>query len=502
MALLVVAASFRAASAYAQTPPPPAPASDDEDLEVPASLTPAATPCPTVPAPPTSVSSAASSEPAAPPAATAPRADAAQPTAKTTAVAGSAAQPASEPAAGSREPQPPTTTKPEPSWLDGFRLSGYIQGQYQHSRLSEDQLQQGGAPFNQNQFLVRRARLRIDRVWDFASAALELDANTVRGPRVGIRRAEAALFYQGKNAAELPPLVQLSVGVMDIPFGYELNESARTRWFMERSQGSLSMFPTEPDVGAKLSGGVSFVRYAVAVMNGEPVDENGFPRDPNNAKDVLARFTAEGPLNDKLQLSGGTSFAYGKGFHAGQDAGKSRLSWLDANEDGAAQAGEVMGVLGSAATPSENFERWAIGLEAGAWLKTKLGLSHLYGEAYVATNYDRGVLPSDPVGDRVDARQAGAYVALTQELFQYGVVGFRAAFYDPNSDLIEVRGGKALPKTQTITTLSPLVGLVLPQRARLLFQYDFIRDYLARDAVGVPTNADNNQRTLRLQVEL
>ena len=502
MALLIAAASFRAASAYAQTPPPPAPASDDEDLEVPASQTPAATPSPTVPAPTTSVSSAASSEPAAAPAANAPRADAAQPTARAAAVEGTAAQPASEPAVGSGEPQPPAAKPAEPSWFDGFRLSGYIQGQYQHSRISEDQLQQGGAPLNQNEFMVRRARLRVDRAWDFASAALELDANTVRGPHVGIRRAEAALFYQGKNTAELPPLVQLSVGVMDIPFGYELNESSSSRWFMERSHGSLSMFPTEPDIGAKLSGGVSFVRYSVAVMNGEPVDDNGFPRDPNNAKDVLARFTAEGPLNDKLTLSGGTSFVYGKGFHPGQDAGKSRLSWLDANEDGATQPGEVVGVPGSAATPSENFERWAIGLEASAWLETKLGLSHLYGEAFVASNYDRGVLPSDPVSSRTDARQAGAYVALTQEIKQYGVVGFRAAFYDPNSDLIEVRGGKALPKTQTITTLSPLVGLVLPKRARLLFQYDFIRDYLARDAVGVPANADNNQWTLRLQVDL
>jgi hypothetical protein len=203
-----------------------------------------------------------------------------------------------------------------------------------------------------------------------------------------------------------------------------------------------------------------------------------------------------------VQLSGGTSFAYGKGFHAGQDAGKSRVSWVDANEDGVAQPSELFGVPGSAATPSENFERWAIGLELGARLTTKLGESHLYGEAFVASNYDRGILPSDPVTTRVDARQAGGYVALTQELTRYGVVGLRAAIYDPNSDIIEVRGGKALPKTQTVKALSPLIGVVLPDRARLLFQYDFIRDYLARDEVGVPSNADNNQWTLRLQVNL
>jgi hypothetical protein len=381
------------------------------------------------------------------------------------------------------------------------RIGGYVQAQYQHSDLSEDQLQQGGAPLNQNQFSVRRFRVRLDRSWDFASASLELDANTLRGPRVGIRRAEGSLFYRGKNPDGIPPLVMLTAGVIDIPFGYELLESARTRWFMDRSIGGSALFPTEMDVGAKISGAVSFVRYAVAIMNGEPV-ESALPRDPNAAKDLIARFGAQGKLTPKLELGGGTSFAVGKGFHAGQDATKSSVVWNDFNEDGTHSPTEFVGVPGSAATASENFERWAIGLDFGVSLQSKLGKSRLYGEAFVASNYDRGFAPSDPVTTRLDARQAGGYLAFTQELTRYGVVGFRASYYDPNSDIIEVRGGRTLPKTQSVKTLSPLVGFVLQGRARLLLQYDFIRDYLARDSVGVPTDAENNQWTLRLQVEL
>jgi hypothetical protein len=236
-------------------------------------------------------------------------------------------------------------------------------------------------------------------------------------------------------------------------------------------------------------------------MNGEPL-ENGLPRDPNRNKDVIARFGAEGLLTPKLALNGGTSFAVGKGFHAGQEATKSSVVWNDFNEDGTQSPTEFVGVPGSAATPSENFKRWAIGLDLSASLQTRLGRSRLYGEAFVASNYDRGFAPSDPVTTRLDARQAGGFLAFTQDVTRYGIVGFRASYYDPNSDIIEVRGGRTLPKTQSVKTLSPLVGLVLPGRARLAFQYDFIRDYLARDAVGVPTDADNNQWTLRLQVEL
>jgi hypothetical protein len=384
----------------------------------------------------------------------------------------------------------------------GFQLGGYVQAQLQHNALSEDQLQQGGGPLNQDEFLVRRARLRVDRGWEYAAVTLELDANTVRGPQVGIRRAEGSLFYRGNNAPDLPPLVMLSAGVLDIPFGFELAESARVRWFMERSLGSIALFPTEMDAGAKLSGAVSFLRYAVAVTNGEPVDERGFPRDPNASKDVTGRFGAEGRLGGKLDLGGGTSFAVGKGFHPGQDAGKSTVAWNDVNQDGVAQPTEIIGLPGSAASPSENFARWAIGLDLQVGLRTWLGYSRLAAEAFVASNHDRGFAPSDPIATTLDQRQAGGYVALTQELTEHAVVGFRASLYDPNSDVIETRGGRLLPKTQTVKTYSPLVGFVLPNRARLLFQYDFVRDYLARDAVGVPTDADNDQWTLRLQVEL
>ena len=211
---------------------------------------------------------------------------------------------------------------------------------------------------------------------------------------------------------------------------------------------------------------------------------------------------AEVTVAKPLELGGGASFAVGKGFHAGEDATKSSLVWNDVNQDGIAQTGELVGLPGSAATPSKNFERWAIGLDLQASLQTALGRSRLSAEAFVASNYDRGFAPSDPISTTLDARQAGGYVALTQELTRFGVVGFRAAIYDPNADVVETRAAKALPKTQTVKTFSPLAGLVLPNRARLLFQYDFVRDYLARDNLGVPTDAKNDQWTARLQVEL
>jgi hypothetical protein len=384
----------------------------------------------------------------------------------------------------------------------GLVIGGYVQAQYESNQLSENQLAQGGSPLNFDRFSVRRGRLRLDHGWEYAAATLELDANTYRGATVSPRRAEASLFYRGKNSDDLPPLVMATLGLTDIPFGYELFESARTRPFMERSLGSGALFPNEMDAGLKVSGAVSFVRYAVALMNGEPVTEGKYPRDPNAAKDWVGRVGVDVKPSQRIVVFGGTSFAVGKGFHPGSDAIKGEVTWRDDNEDNAVQSTEIVAVPGVAATPSKNFRRWAIGLDLGVKLKTDLGDSKLYGEAFVASNYDRGLIGADPVADGVDLRHAGGYAAFLQDITEYGLVGFRISVYDPNSDVLESRRGNLLPQEQTITTLSPLIGARLPDVAKLYLQYDFVRDHLARDKEGVPTDADNNQFTVRLQVEL
>jgi hypothetical protein len=384
----------------------------------------------------------------------------------------------------------------------GFQIGGYVQADYLHSQASHDQLDQSGSPINENRFFLRRGRVRLDRGWDYAAVSLDLDANTIRGPIVGIRRAEASLFYQGSNARTLPPLVMVTGGLTDLPFGYEEYESDRTAPFLERSLISSALFPQKFDAGLKVTGAVSFLRYGVAVVNGEPVDPRGLPRDPNGSKDVLGRLGAVVPVGDAVELTLGSSFATGTGFHPGTPAKKSTLVWSDQNDDGTATADEISGSLGSAAQPSKNFDRWAFGLDGGVRFHTRLGETFVRGEVIAAQNYDRGYLVSDPVQTSVDIRQFGGYVALIQDITRYGYVGFRFAVYDPNADILEQRRGKIEPKTQTIRTLSPMIALRLPERARLSFQYDSIHDYSARDVRGVPADARNDTWTIRLQGEL
>jgi hypothetical protein len=383
-----------------------------------------------------------------------------------------------------------------------YTLSAYTQVQYESHQDSEDQLQQGGSPLNQDRFLVRRARLRVDGAWAWTSMAIEVDGSTTRGPTFGIRRAEGSVVW--RNGDRAPPFAQLTMGLTEIPFGRELSVSNKTRPFLERSGASLAFFPGEPDVGVRLSGGLYAFRYAIGVYNGEPLDDRATSRparDFNAAKDVVTRFGVDVEPSDWLRIQGGTSFLRGKGFHPGTDATKNTAQWRDTNENAVIDQGEVTAVPGSAATPSQNFDRWGVNADLEIRLRTGLGWSTLQAEATAATNLDRGVIVADPILSGADTREVGYLVAFTQEISRFSLIGLRYDLYDPNADYLTPRAGKLLPTTQRVRTLSPLVS-VSYERARLSFQYDFIDDRLARDARGVPVDLRNNRWLLRLQIEL
>jgi hypothetical protein len=383
----------------------------------------------------------------------------------------------------------------------GFLLSGYAQAQYLNSQVSQDQLQQGGASLNQDQFVVRRARVRFDRRWRHAAVTLELDGNTVGGLAFGLRRAEASLIWDGGQPV---PLAVLTAGLFYTPFGYELSASARTRIFAERTLASSALFPGQGDVGVRFAGGWRFLRYAVAVVNGEPVAETGgrlFRGDPNRAKDVVGRLGVDvdaGPL----RVAGGVSFLDGKGFHPGTEATKNGTVWRDINENSQIDAGEVTPVPGSAATPSSNFRRWAVGADLRLALRTSLGETRLFGELVAASNLDRGLVVADPVAASLDLRELGFHAGLLQQVRRWGWLGFRADAYDPNADFLDSRAGRLLPSSLRVTTLSPLVGVQVGERTRIIVQYDHVLDKLARDGRGVPANLKNDLVTARLQVEL
>lgn len=523
--LLALLLGLDVSLAWAQ-PAPDAAAEDDADLEVEAAPAPApAQPTPAQPAPVQTTPA----QPTAPPAVE-PAPAAAPPPAEPPAPAPepAAPAPAAEPAAAAAEPSPSAAPAATSIALTheapigkgalskeleregsnyrrplrrGLNWWGFVQVQAQGNELSEDEVGPDGEPLNLDEFGVRRARLRIDHGWENAFATLEFDLGTLSAPNFRVRRAEASVLYRGNAADDETPLLVLTGGVTDVPFGAELGESQRDRLFLEQSLASQALFPTPADIGFKLWGAYQFVDYAIALVNGEPLSDSGWPKDLNAPKDVAGRIGTRVLPRDDLRLTGGVSFYAGTGFSPGTPATKDTLRWLDLNQNASVDAGEIVGTTGSAAVPSQNYGRWGTALDLGASFATQLGVTQLGGELYLAENLDRGVMPYDPITTGADARQFGASFFGVQQLSKWIALGARGSFYDPNSNLIEQRAGEFHLKNQSYWEISPTAAITY-DRARLTFEYDFVLDYLGRNASGVPADVANNRWTLRLQVDL
>jgi hypothetical protein len=313
---------------------------------------------------------------------------------------------------------------------------------------------------------------------------------------------EATVKWPGGSVS----LAALTVGLFKIPFGFEVIERDRDRLFTERSTFIRAFFPGEYDLGARLAGGWRFVRYALAVQNGEPIGESTFPvRDPNQAKDITGRLGIVSQISDKVSVQAGFSALTGKGFHKGTPPTKPTLTWQDLNEDGRYTAGELIVSPGTSGQPSQNFSRYAVGADALVSLRYfKNAGTTIYAEFARANNLDRWFLIADPYGPLGrDLREWGYYVAAVQDLGRHFRLGLRYDYYNPDLDSTDRQAAVAVPSSQAISTLSAaaaLVGSVGGISGRFVAEYDVVSDHQGRDSSGMPTDLKNNVFTLRAEV--
>jgi len=392
---------------------------------------------------------------------------------------------------------------------DGIWFTGYIQSEYVTSQASQDQLTPSGGLVNQDRFLIRRGRLKLLGEWKFVKTAIELNGDTTSGFTFNLQKAEATLHY--RPDVNKVSIAQLTLGLFDVPFGYELPESARSRPFMERTTANRAFWPGEPDLGLRLSGGLSFFRWTIAAVNGHPLGTPQYPgQDPIAAKDVVFRFGVDTAPRKDLTIAGNVSVLEGSGFYPGTSATSSAVQWTDIAANGLVTQPSLQGVPAEAATASQTFPHWAVGGDIEVAYRSPVGRTKVYGEVILAQNLDRGMFIADPVQPNqalgyqagTNVRELGGYVGIVQEVMDYGLIGFRYDYYNPNADFFESRAGQLLPFSAALSTFSPLVGVVIPHRAKFLVQYDVIRNNLALGAEGVPTTLKMNTLTLRLQVEL
>ena len=380
-------------------------------------------------------------------------------------------------------------------------LGGYLQiDAVAYHQGSEDEVAPAGAPLNDTRFTLRRGRVGLGYRRGIVGGAIQIDVNTVNGPTARPINAELSVTpWAGPGPGE-PPLLRASMGLIKIPFGREVAEAEQQRFFLERSNAAQALFPGIWDLGARIDGGWRALRYSLAAMNGEPVGEATFPgRDPNRAKDVLGRLGVE-VVRGPLRIEAGLSGVRGRGFHRGTPATKDTLVWRDVNEDGLVQSTEIQVIAGSAASPSESFDRFALGGDVRIILWSPLGALELMGEVSWASNLDRGLQPSDPVVSARDLRQFGYYLGFTQGLTRHTCFGVRYDWYQPDADATERQGANLVPRNGRFATLAVAAAWIHGPSLRVVVEYDRNWNALGRFPSGRPRTLGSDAVTLRGQL--
>jgi hypothetical protein len=409
-------------------------------------------------------------------------------------------------AIGSAAPAPPTivTAPPAPQspWWLALRLSGYIQTDgVLYNQASEAEVDPStGAPLNQTRYLIRRARIHLDVDHGRMAGALEVDFNTVNGASVGLIDAEVTVRARARDDTGRP-WGDASIGLLRTPWGYEVLERDQDRFFLERSTVSRALFPGVFDLGLRVRAGWRFVNVQLALMNGDPLADRTFPvQDPNQAKDVVGRVGVSG-VRRRVAFSAGLSGLSGVGFHKGTPTTKDVLVWRDQNQDGIVQLSEIQIIPGSAATPSSNFSRFALGADAAMTVVLpRLGALGVFAEAMWASNLDRGVVPADPVASGRNLRERGWVVGVVQELGPHFAIGARFDSYNPDADAFEAQAATVVPVDASFTTWTGTFGWRWNALDRVTAEVQHGTNPLGLTASGLPTTLGSDTFTVRGQI--
>ncbi len=381
------------------------------------------------------------------------------------------------------------------------RVSGFTQIDWTiHNEASQNEISAAGQPLNQDRFNLRRGRIHLDAEEGLFVGSFEIDANTNSGPQARPIDAEVSLRWPEKPDPRVPSLLA-TMGLMRIPFGYEVQELDYVRPFLERATMLQALFPGEFDLGMRFKVKYRFLDAAIAVMNGNPIGDKVFPDlDPVQTKDLVGRLGAEVEIAPGVRVQWGVSADTGTGFHPGTPATKNQLVWQDQNGDGLVEPNEIISVGGTPATPSQVFHRFAIGGDARIMVRlAPLGDLTFRGEVIDGTNLDRGLEVADPVGAGHDLREVGWSGAATQELTRWGMVGVRYDVYNPDGDASQQRAVRLVPIDRTYSTVA-IMGMVRYGRQRLLLEYDINKNPLGIGINGSPTTLADNALTLRGQL--
>lgn len=191
--------------------------------------------------------------------------------------------------------------------IHDIKITGYLQTQYQKAG-SEGVNSFSGGNFDKNssdRFMIRRGRLKIDRVDKFSSIVFQLDAT-----QNGVNLMDAFIQFHPEDTKA----IVFTAGLFNRPFGHSIVYSSGYRDFPERARVFQTLMPRERDIGAMITvrpeKQFHFITAEIAMINGSGYSA----RDYDSRKDIVGNlgFKFDSLARKKLHLGFGASVYKGK----------------------------------------------------------------------------------------------------------------------------------------------------------------------------------------------
>ncbi len=292
--------------------------------------------------------------------------------------------------------------------MNQLKLSGYIQAQW---KWDQSKIDAG----SQNDFSIRRGRLKSTYSNQFGEAVLQID---ITESGVGIK--DAYLRFQDPRVN----WVGLKAGVFDRPFGYEISYSSSRRESPERSKVFLTLFPKERDLGAALEfkGPKNTALRNFSLSAGLFTGNGGAAKETDSKKDFIGHLGFNKDFGGVVLGLGTSLYEGGVRLAAGQNAYKMENGRF-------VQDTKLSGT-------NDYAKREYFGFDGQLAIKSSAGVTTLRGEYLWGTQPGLAAKSDSPTGavtDDIYSRKfSGFYAYLVQDFGKHTLVA-KFDRYDPNT---------------------------------------------------------------------
>ena len=360
--------------------------------------------------------------------------------------------------------------------LQKFKVSGYIQAQYQYAQTDADgnnfKLAQRRNAYETSElkdfgrFGLRRGRFKLTYEDGIASGVVQIDVT-----EKGTSSDRNVVMFKDIYLQVKDPWLgtsMLKAGIFDRTFGHEISYSSSRRESPERSRIFQSLFPDERDLGVALtlqpakSSPLGIFKLEAGLFAG-----NGIKPMFTNHMDFIGHLTVNKQVGDNTVISGGVS------AYLGGTLQQNAQTYIVKDNQWAVDS-DTKDNIGKFA------KRQYIGFDVQFSTMSAAGLTQVRaeyifgkhpGEAGGAYPFNfNGLPPATPVYMR---NISGGYAILTQDLGQSPFTAVvKYDWYNRNTDL----SGNDISNANELTMFNTGLGLMwrINQALRLTAYYDIV----------------------------